>query len=531
MINPKPRPCEAATIASRPANAICPAPDRKWVLAAAVIASTMSIVDESVVNIALPRIQTELLASLPTMQWVENAYTLCMSALLLIGGAAADQFGRRRVFLIGIAIFAAASLACGLAGSAEQLIGARVIQGMGAGLLVPSSLAIIGASFSEEERGVAIGIWSACSAIAAGLGPLLGGSLVDHGSWRAIFLINPALALPAIWITLRHLPESRDPHAAGGLDWTGAVLTFAGLGSVVYALIAAATLGWRNPLVLGALAAGVVLLTLFVLVERRLKAPMMPFELFRSRGFSGVNLLTLLLYAALGGAFFFLPFVLIQAHGFSATAAGAVFLPFTLTLGLLSRWSGGLADRYGARWPLVLGPAIAAVGFGLLAFLDQESQRWFVLLPLTVQGLGLAITVTPLTTAVLNCAPPERSGVASGINNAVASVASLLAVAVFGAIAIGVFDRSIDSHLASETPSADVRQVVESVRGKLLVPPLPADLDASSRKLATSILADAYDNALHELAIIAAALALASSVVGFGSFAGKPLPNPSAERV
>jgi EmrB/QacA subfamily drug resistance transporter len=365
-MRPATLPCGEVTI--RATRAVPACADRKaWVLAAAVLGSTMSFVDESVVNVALPRIETALHTSLPAMQWIINAYTLCISALLLIGGAAADQLGRRRIFLIGIVIFALASLGCGLAPHIAVLITARAVQGLGAALLIPCSLALIGAAYDEEERGAAIGIWSGASAIAAGGGPLLGGWLVDHWSWRAIFLINPLLALPTLWIAVRHVPESRDLTATQGLDWLGAVLAFGGLGSLVYGLIAASHAGWSHFVVIATLCAGALLLASFVLAERHSRTPMMPLQLFHSRSFSGVNLLTLLLYGALGGALFFLPFLLIQAHGYSATAAGAVYLPFTVILGLLSRWSGGLADRFGTRLPLVVGPLITGGGFGLLA--------------------------------------------------------------------------------------------------------------------------------------------------------------------
>ena len=330
-----------------------------WVLAACVLGSSMAFIDSSVVNVALPKMESELETTLAYMTWVINAYTLCMSALLLIGGAAADQIGRRRIFIIGITIFAIASIGCGLAPNVQVLILARAVQGVGAALLIPCSLAIIGAAFSEKERGAAIGVWSGASAIAAGSAPLMGGLLVDHVSWRAIFLINPLIALPTILIALRHVPESVDTEAKKGLDGPGAALAFFGLGLLVFGLIAASDRGWSSPLVLGSILLGVVLLIVFVAAERRSPTPMMPLSVFRSLTFSGVNILTLLLYGALGGTMFFLPFLLIQVHGYTATDAGASFLPFTIILALLSRWGGGLVDRLGARLPLIVGPTIS----------------------------------------------------------------------------------------------------------------------------------------------------------------------------
>lgn len=434
MVNSKALPCAAEVIRSTRGTSACPERDKAWVLAAAVLGSTMTFVDESVVHVALPKIEADLGTTLVAMQWVINAYTLCMSTLLLIGGAAADRLGRRVLFLMGLVSFTLASIACGLAPDIAALIGARVIQGAGAALLIPCSLAIIGAAFDEKERGAAIGIWSGASALAAGASPLVGGWLIDHVSWRAIFLINPLIAIPTLWIAVLRLPESGDPTAHGGLDWRGAVLAFGGLAGLVYGLIAASTLGWQDVTVVGSLTAGALLLLGFVLEERRSRAPMMPLRLFGSRSFSGVNLFTLFLYGALGGAFFFLPFLLIQAHGFSATAAGAVYLPFTLVLGVLSRWSGRLVDRFGARWPLIIGSVIAALGFALLAVVSGEQRYWVYLLSMVVLGFGNAITVVPLTTTVINSVQERETGEASGINNAVAAVASLLVVAVLGTL-------------------------------------------------------------------------------------------------
>ena len=434
VVNTKAQPCGATIIRSVHPAAACPKQDKAWVLAAAVLGSTMAFVDESVVNVALPKIEVDLHTTLAGMQWVINAYTLCMSALLLIGGAAADRYGRRVLFLMGIITFAMASIICGCAPNVAALIAARAIQGVGAAMLIPCSLAIIGAAFDEQERGAAIGIWSGASALAAGAGPLLGGWLVDHPSWRAIFLINPLIAIPTLWIAVRRVPESGDFTARTSLDWLGAVLAFGGLGGLVYGLIAVSRLGWQDVTVVGSVTAGTLLLAGFTLQERRSPVPMMPLRLFESRSFSGVNLLTLLLYGALGGAFFFLPFLLIQAHGFSATAAGAVYLPFTLVLAVLSRWSGSLVDRFGARWPLIIGPLIAGVGFALLAAVSGERRYWFYLGPMVVLGFGMAITVAPLTTTVINSVEERQTGVASAVNNVVAAVASLLVIAVLGTL-------------------------------------------------------------------------------------------------
>ena len=473
----------------------------------------MAFIDSSVVNVALPKMELDLATTLPAMTWVINAYTLCMSALLLIGGAAADQIGRRRIFLTGLSIFAAASVACGLAPRVEVLTLARAVQGVGAALLIPCSLAIIGAAFDEKERGAAIGVWSGASAIAAGAAPMMGGWLVDHGSWRAIFLINPVIAVPTILIALRHLPESIDPDAKKGLDARGAALAFFGLGLLVYGLITASEQSWRSPVVIGSLALGAVLLISFVLAERRSPIPMMPLNVFQSLTFSGVNILTLLLYGALGGAMFFLPFLLIQVHGYSATEAGAAFLPFTIVLALLSRWGGRLVDRYGARRPLIVGPLVVAVGFFLLSVPGTAGAYWTTFfLPMVILGFGMAITVSPLTTTVLNSVAPHQTGVASGINNAVAQVASLLTIAILGTFGLAALSHSLDQHMArTHDASAAVHKIVADARKGFVMPGMPPDTSGPDRQTAHEIVADSFRDTIRRVVLIAASLALASA--------------------
>jgi EmrB/QacA subfamily drug resistance transporter len=509
----KARPCDELVIRSTPSARPSTKRQQTWVLVASVLGSSMAFIDSSVVNVALPKMESDLATTLSAMTWVINAYTLCMSALLLIGGAAADQIGRRKIFLTGLSIFAVASIGCGLAPGVEVLILARAVQGVGAALLIPCSLAIIGAAFDEKERGAAIGVWSGASAITAGAAPMLGGWLVDHGSWRAIFLINPLIAVPTILIALRHLPESVDPDAKKGLDGRGAALAFFGLGLLVYGLITASERGWHSQVVIGSLLLGAALLVGFVLAERRSPVPMMPLNLFRSLTFSGVNLLTLLLYGALGGAVFFLPFLLIQVHGYTATQAGAAFLPFTIILALLSRWGGRLVDRYGARLPLIVGPTIVAVGFLLVSMPGTEGAYWTTFFPpMVVLGLGMSITVAPLTTTVLNSVAPHQTGVASGINNAVAQVASLLMIAILGTVGIATLNRSLDQHLARGRPSAEVQKIVDAARKGFVMPDMPADTSGPDRQTAHASVADSFADTIRHVMLIAAALSLASSV-------------------
>ena len=512
LINPRARPCDEQVIQSARGAVDCAARERRWVLVATVLASVISYIDESVVNIALPAIAKDLAVQVAAIQWVINAYTLSLSSFLLIGGAAGDQFGRRRIFIVGVAIFAVASVCCGLASNIGLLIGARAVQGIGAALLIPCSLAIIGASFPEAERGRAIGIWAGFSAIAAAIDPLLGGWIVDYLTWQAIFLINPFLAMPVIWIAWRHLPESYDPTAPPGIDWSGSLLVLGGLGGLAFGLIALPDAGAKTVSVPAALVLGVLLLVAFIWHERRARSPLMPLDLFRSRTFSGINALTLLLYAALGGAFFLLPFDLIQVHGYSATLAGTVFLPFTIIMGVLSRWSGGLLDRVGARLPLIVGPTIAAAGFALFAASGVTSSYWVAfLLPIVVVGFGMAITVAPLTTTVINAVPRNQAGVASGINNAVASVATLFAIAIFGAVTLSSFNRALDHQLEDPLLSFDERQLIERARGTFVIETSSIGRSEEQRLQAEATIKGSLSHAIHLAMLLAAGLALAGA--------------------
>ena len=423
-------------------------------LAAAILGSSLAFVDGTVVNVALPAIQRELHASVYQAQWVVESYALLLAALLLVGGAWGDRIGRRRVFLVGVGIFAVASVACALSQSVEQLIAARAVQGLGAALLVPGSLALISAVFPEQERGRAFGTWAAFSGVTSALGPLVGGYLIDQFSWAWAFAVNIPLAAIVLAITWVHVPESRRPGPVVRLDLPGALLAAVGLAGCVFFFIEAPSRGWTAAPVLIALAVGVLALVAFFFVERVHPAPMLPLALLRNRNFAGANLLTLLLYAALGGGLFFLPLNLIQVQGLSATAAGAALLPFILIMFVLSRWAGGLVDRRGARLPLIAGPLIAAAGFALLALPGTRASYWTGFLPgIAVLGLGMAIAVAPLTTTVMNSVGAEDAGTASGVNNALSRVAGVLAVAVFGALMAAVFEPSLRAALGSLPPA------------------------------------------------------------------------------
>jgi len=509
------QPCDEGVVRSEAPARPCAKSSRPYVLAVTILGSSMVFIDGTVVNVALPALQTDMSASVLDVQWVVEAYALLLAALLLPGGALGDRFGRRRVFSIGVAMFALASVWCGLAPTIEQLIAARALQGIGGALLVPGSLAIIGASFSADERGAAIGTWSGFTAITTALGPVLGGWLIEHVSWRAVFLLNAPLAVLVILLAWRHVPESRDEDGVGGLDWRGAALATVALGGVVYGLIEAPRLGFGDRYVLGALAVGVVASVAFILVEANMRSPMVPLALFRLRNFSGANLLTLLLYTALGGALFFLPLNLIQVQGYSATAAGAAILPFILIVFFLSRWSGGLVVRFGARLPLMIGPAIAAVGFLLFVRPSVGGSYWTTFFPaVLVLGLGMAVSVAPLTTTVMNAVGERRAGIASGINNSVARAAALLAIAVFGLALQYAFNRTLDQRLSALDLTPATRQVVHEQRGKLAGAEFGEQVAAETRAVLRDAINDAFVAGFRRVMMIAAMLALASALTG-----------------
>jgi len=502
------------------------------VLAATILGSSMSFIDGTVVNVALPALQRDLGATVVDVQWVIEAYSLLFSALLLVGGSLGDQYGRRSMFAAGVVLFTLASAACGLARTVDVLVGARAVQGIGAALLVPGSLALISASFPEAERGRAIGTWSGFSAITSAAGPVLGGWLIEHLSWRWAFFVNIPTAVIVLLVLMWRVPESRDPEAGRRPDLAGTALVTAGLGGIVYGLIESSRLGWGNPRVITALVGGGTSLAAFIVVEGREASPMLPLRLFRSRVFAGTNVLTLLLYGGLGSALFFLPLDLIQVHGYSATAAGAAMLPFIVIMFVLSRWSGGLVDRFGPRLPLVVGPSTAAVGFGLLGLAGTDGSYWSTFLPaVVVLGVGMAVTVAPLTTTVMSAVGADHAGVASGVNNAVSRVGGLLAIALLITVMVGVFNRQLDRRIQALHPPPNVVRSLDAQRARLAAAAPPAGIAPPLRSAIRAAVAESFVAGFRRVALIAAVLALASAATAAAMLSGTRRPDAVSEPV
>ncbi len=408
----------------------------RWVLLATVLGSGLATLDATVVGIALPAIGREFHAGVAGLQWVVNAYTLTLAGLLLLGGTLGDRYGRRRIFVLGAIWFAAASLLTGLAPDATTLVLARALQGVGAALLTPGSLAILEAVFVREDRARAIGAWSGFGGLASAIGPFVGGWLISAVSWRLVFFINLPLTAIVVAVASRHVPESRDPQAARRLDVAGALTVTTGLIGLTYGLIEGPSQGWGSPAVVAALVAGCALLVAFTVVERRAEHPMLPLGVFGSRQFSAANAVTFVVYGALGGTLFLLPVVLQQAAGYSPIQAGAALLPVTVVMLAFSARSGALAQRIGPRPHMSVGPIVVGVGMLLLTRITQHGSYLGEVLPAAlVFGAGLAITVAPLTSTALSAAPANLAGVASAVNNDVARAAGLIAVAVLPAAA------------------------------------------------------------------------------------------------
>jgi len=508
-------PCDEAAIRSRVAAAPCNQRQAFWVLVATIIGSSMAFIDSTVVNVALPALQKTFGASVVGVQWVVEAYGLTLAAFILVGGSMGDLFGRRRMFLLGVGLFAAASAAGGFASTIAQLIAARACQGIGAAFLVPGSLALISSSFAEADRGKAIGTWSGSTAITTAIGPVLGGWLIQDFSWRWVFFINVPLALAVILISLWRVPESRSEQRRR-IDWAGALMAIFGLTGLVFGFIESSRRGWSDAVVIASLVVGIAVSIAFVAAEFKARSPMVPPQLFRSRAFSGANLLTLFLYAALSIFFFLFPLDLIQVQGYSAIAAGAAILPMILLIFLLSRWSGGLVHRYGARLPLIAGPVITGFGFLLFSMSSVGASYWRAFFPAVITlGFGMAVSVAPLTTVVMNAVDQDRVGTASGINNAVSRVAGVLAIACLGAVMLATFSGQLNRRLGAIAMSDNVRQELQSNEIKMAALAPPSALDAQTADAIRTAVVASFVFAFRLIMGICGALALLSAAVAW----------------
>lgn len=500
-------------------------PRAGWILAAVTLGSGIVFLDGTVVNVALPRIQTDFNAALAGIQWIVDGYTLMLAALLLVGGALGDLYGRKRLFAIGIVVFSLASMLCGLAPSLGVLIVARVAQGIGGALLVPGSLAILTATYPAARRGQAIGTWAAFSSLTAALGPLLGGYLVVAASWRWVFFINVPLSALTLVMLLRVVPESRNAHADPRIDWAGAVCITLGLGGVIFGLIEGPTIGWRTVAVWLALVLGVISLAAFVAIELRSAHPMVPLGLFRSRKFSATNLATLAIYAAFNGALFFTVLDLQQIQGYSAFAAGLALLPISSVLLALSRRSGSVADRVGPRLPMTVGPLLVTLGYLLLLRMSPGVSYPAVVLPaVLVLALGMVITIAPLTTAVMSAVDVDYTGTASGINNAVSRVAAALAIAGLGVLIAVAFSGALDARLPALPISAQARAQLHGDEAKLGATTVPPDVHGAAAAAVQHAIDDAFTAAFRAVMLVCAVLALSGGIISAVGVPGRLLP-------
>jgi EmrB/QacA subfamily drug resistance transporter len=488
---------------------------KRGALVAAILGSAVVAVDATVVNVALPTIADELGGGLAGQQWVANAYLLTLSSLILVSGSLADIYGERRVFTLGVAGFGLASLLCALAPSVELLVVARALQGVSGALLTPASLAIIVAVFPESERGAAIGSWTAWGGIGYLAGPLIGGQIVDSASWRWVFALNVPLVLVTLVLARRYVPEGRVVERRPRLDMVGALLCALGLGGLSFGLIEQPVLGWADPLVIGPLVAGVLVFAAYIAYELRAPAPMLPLDLFTRRNFTVANVETFLMYGGMAVQGFFLTLFLQQVAGFSALEAGSAGLVPTCVMFLLSRRFGALADRYGPRWFMTIGPLLVAGGFLGLLRLDSSTSYFGDLVPaLLVYSLGLAVTVSPLTATVLADADEHDAGIASAVNNAIARTSGLLATAAVGAVLAGFYADRLDSELAAQRLSPAAQEQVATARDRALGPVNREALPPRDREVVTEAVRDAGVEAFHLAAVIGAGMLAFAGLLG-----------------
>ena len=488
-------------------------------MTSSILASSMAFIDSTALNVVLPSLQQELDASASSLFWVLNSYLLMLASLILTGGSLGDKLGRKKVFLTGIVIFMIGSLACGMAPDVRLLIIFRGVQGLGGALMIPGSLSLISASFNKEERGKAIGTWSAITTMVTIGGPVLGGALGDAGLWRFIFFINIPIGIVSVIVLWLKVRESRDEHLNKRIDYPGALTTVPGLALLTFGFLSIPETGIYDVTTILSLTGGLLLLGLFVVIEKRSKNPMLPLNLFSNKIFSGVNLLTFFLYAALTAGMLFLGLNMIQIQGYSQLQAGLTLLPFSLLMVTLARYSGTLADKYGPRWLLVAGPATAGLGFLLLAFVkdtDGPSEYWTTYFPgILVFGLGMSITVAPLTSTVMGSVANHFAGTASGVNNAITRISGVFANAILGALALLMFSSYLENEIKSLPLSPGVRHSVMAESGNLGNAQVPAGVSDSQRRIIEKTYTEGFIASYSMVMLICAALAFLGSIMSF----------------
>lgn len=487
----------------------------KWVLLATILASSVVFIDMTIVNLALPVMQLDLDASFSVMQWVVEAYVLLLTSLMLVGGSLADAYGRRRLLCLGAGVFALASAGAGFAADGPQLIAARILQGIGGAMLAPASLALVSSSFPTATRGKALGLWAAFSGISTAIAPPLGGLLIEAWSWRAVFFVNLPLLAIVIFVAYRYIPESRIENHHKRVDVAGAVTAVIALGALTFTFLRAGEHGFTDLLVAlcGAIAA--LAGAAFVVIERRVENPMLPLGIFASRAFAGLNLMTLILFIAVSGMMFFLPMVLMQSFGYSPTQAGAAVIPSMLAMFIISPLMGRYIDRAGARLPILIGPWISALAYVLFALNDEAGYWTGLWLPIVVMGIGFGAWVTPLTSAVMSVAGEQRSGLASGINNAVARLAQLLAIALLGLLAAHTFQEQLDLSLMAHNSGPEWLELLAPDRVKLGGMRAPASLSLAAQSDLNQLIQAAFRDAFARVAWVAAGLCIGASAIGY----------------
>jgi EmrB/QacA subfamily drug resistance transporter len=475
----------------------------------------MAFIDGAVVNMVLPILQSHLNASITQAQWIIEIYALFLAALIMVGGALGDIHGHRKIFAMGISGFCFSSLLCGLSQNVEVLIFARAFQGIGGALMVPGSLAIISANFSEKQRGAAIGTWSAATALTMAVGPVAGAWLADSFSWRWIFFLNIPIGLLVIIILFWRVPETTRANCKP-LDKTGAASTTLGLALLTFGLIESGRYGIQHPLILTAITGGIVISGFFLWHQKHSNHPMMPLDLFRSTNFSGANIMTLLLYAALGGAFFFIPYNLVNIQGYTVTQAAGSYLPFIMVMTVFSRFAGSFADKYGARLPMTLGPIITAIGYFLFSVPDDDINYWTQFFPaILIQGIGMTMTVAPLTATVMNSVSKNNLGIASSVNNMVSRTAGLLAIAVFGIVFIYTGESSYANIISNETLSSEMIERFIDKKNLLAKPAVNANIDTVTAAAIIDIYHKLFISAYRMIMYIACILAFLSGVISW----------------